>query len=297
MNTRENKIFQVVCHIIMILLCFFVLAPFLLLIIASFTDEQAILQNGYSYFPKQFSLTAYRYLLDQRDYIFNAIKVSFIVTLAGTFIGMCITTMLSYTLSRRDFPLRAILSFIVFFTMLFNGGLVPTYLVYTNVLHVKNTFVGLIMPGLLMNGFFVILVRTFFATSIPEALIESARIDGAGEFLTFFRIVLPLSLPILATIGLMMGVNYWNDWLNGLYYITDPSLFSLQNLLNRMLQDVQFLQTNSNLGANAAEALSKIPTTTVRMAMAVVGAVPIMVAYPFFQKYFVKGITIGAVKG
>jgi putative aldouronate transport system permease protein len=147
-----------------------------------------------------------------------------------------------------------------------------------------------------MNGFNIILVRTFFATNIPEAIIESARIDGLGEFGTFWRMVLPLSLPILATLGLMTGVAYWNDWYNGLIYITQPQLFSLQNLLNRILENISFLQRNSSLGAAAAKEIARIPGNTVRMAMAVVGVIPVLVVYPFFQKYFVKGITIGAVK-
>jgi putative aldouronate transport system permease protein len=180
--------------------------------------------------------------------------------------------------------------------MLFNGGLVPTYLIYTQIFHIKNTLAGLIVPGLLMNGFNVILVRTFFATSIPEAIIESARIDGLGEFGTFVQIVMPLSLPILATLGLMTGVSYWNDWYNGLIYITEPNLFSLQNLLNRILENLSFLQRNSSLGAAAAREIARIPGNTVRMAMAVIGVIPVLAIYPFFQKYFVKGITIGAIK-
>jgi putative aldouronate transport system permease protein len=273
-----------------------VILPFLLLIISSVTDESAIVANGYSFMPVKWSLNAYRYLLDQADFIFNSIKISVLVTAVGTFLSMVLTTLLAYSLSRKDFPLRKVISFFVFFTMLFNGGLVPTYLIYTQIFHIKNTIAGLIVPGLLMNGFNVILVRTFFATNIPEAILESARIDGVGEFGTFWRIVLPLSLPILATLGLMTGVTYWNDWYNGLIYLTDPNLFSLQNVLNRLLENISFLQRNSSLGAAAAREIARIPSNTVRMAMAVVGAAPVLVIYPFFQKYFVKGITIGAVK-
>lgn len=280
----------------MTLLTLLTLLPFALLILSSITDEAALVRDGYSFFPKQFSILSYKYLFDQVDYIFNAIKISVIVTVLGTFISMLITCLLAYTLSRRDFPLRKPLSFFVFFTMLFNGGLVPTYLIYTQTFHIKNTIWGMIVPGLLLTGFNVILVRTFFSTNIPEAVLESARIDGAGELRTFFQVVLPLSLPIMATLGLMVGVNYWNDWYNGLIYLTDPKLFSLQNMLNRLLEDINFLQRNSSLGAAAAIELSRIPATTVRMAMAVVGTLPILISYPFFQKYFVKGITVGAVK-
>jgi putative aldouronate transport system permease protein len=291
---KNNRLFSFVIHTLLILLTVLTLLPLVLLVVSSLTDENTILQNGYSFFPKTWSLRAYRYLMNQADYILNAISISALVTVIGTTCSLFITCLLAYPLSRRDFPLRVPLSFIVFFTMLFNGGLVPTYLIYTQMFHIKNTLFGLIVPRLLVSGFTVILVRTFFSMNIPEAILESARIDGAGEFRIFFRIVMPLSLPILATVGLMSGLNYWNDWYNGLIYITNPRLFSLQNLLNRMLSEIQFLQSNSSMGNDE---LAKIPTTTVRMAMAAIGAVPILVAYPFFQRYFVKGIIIGAVKG
>jgi putative aldouronate transport system permease protein len=293
---KQTRVFQICCNVFMFLLALCILLPFLLLIISSLTDEDAIVANGYSFFPAIWSGNAYLYLIDQADFIFNALKISVIVTALGTFCSMVLTCLLAYSLSRRDFPLRRIISFLVFFTMLFNGGLVPTYLVYTQIFHIKNTLAGLIVPGLLMSGFNVILVRTFFATNIPEAILESARIDGLGEFGTFMQIVLPLSLPIMATLGLMVGVAYWNDWYNGLIYLTDSKLFSLQNVLNRLLENINFLQRNSSMGAAAARELARIPGNTVRMAMAVVGVIPVMLIYPFFQRYFVKGITIGAVK-
>ncbi|MDR2103523.1 MAG: carbohydrate ABC transporter permease [Treponema sp.] len=296
MMNRQDRVVQIWCHLIMIIIVFTIILPFTLLIISSFTDESAIVQYGYSFFPKKWSLNAYKYLVDQSDFIFNSIKISMTVTALGTSLSMILTCLLAYTLSRKQFPLRRLFSFLVFFTMLFNGGLVPTYLIYTQIFHIKNTLAGLIIPGLLMNGFNVILVRTFFATNIPEAVIESARIDGLGEFGTFVQIVMPLSLPILAALGLMTGVSYWNDWYNGLVYITEPNLFSLQNLLNRILENLSFLQRNSSLGAAAAREIARIPGNTVRMAMAVIGIMPVLMVYPFFQKYFVKGITIGAIK-
>ena len=179
--------------------------------------------------------------------------------------------------------------------MLFNGGIVPSYIMWTQIFHLKNNILALIIPGLLMNAFNVILVKNYFAQNIPMELIEAARMDGAGEFKIFFKIVLQLSLPIMATIGLFVGIAYWNDWTNGLYYITNTKLYSLQNLLNRILQDVQFLASNSTVAQSGA--IVEMPTVGVRMAISVIGVVPILVLYPFFQKYFVKGITIGAVKG
>ena len=294
---KGNRTFTITIYTLLTLLALFTLLPMLLLIISSFTEESTILLNGYSFLPEKTGLGAYRYLLNQGGFILNSLRISFFITVVGTTSSLLITSLLAYPLSRRDFPLRVPLSFVVFFTLLFNGGLVPTYLVYTQIFHIKNTIFGLLVPSLLMNGFNVILVRTYFASNIPESILESAKLDGAGEWLIFFRIVLPLSLPILATVGLMSGLAYWNDWYNGLIYITRAELFSLQNILNRMLQDVQFLQANAGSMGNLASELSKIPTTTVRMAIATVGAVPILVLYPFFQRYFVKGIVIGAVKG
>ena len=201
--------------------------------------------------------------------------------------------MLAHSLSRKNLPLRGFFTFLVFFTMLFNGGLVPTYWVYARFLGIKNTIWALIIPNLFVQGFGVLLMRTFFITTIPEDIIDAAKIDGAGEIRIFVSVVLPMSTPILTTIGLLKGIAYWNDWFNGMIYITDPSLFSIQNLLNRMLTDIQFLAT-SDL---ASRVTVDLPTTSFRMAIAGIGAVPILILYPFFQRYFVKGITIGGVKG
>jgi putative aldouronate transport system permease protein len=254
------------------------------------------LKEGYSFFPREFSFAAYEYLITNSASILRAYGITVFVTVFGTLVSLAMTALLAYGLSRRDLPYRNVFAFLVFFTLLFNGGLVPTYLVYTQVFDIKNTIWALIVPGLLMNGFNVLLMRTFFITSIPEPVIESARMDGAGEFRTFFSIVLPLSLPILATIGLLQTIFYWNDWFNGLIYVTEPTLFSIQNILNRMLSDIQFL-ASSNLGTNTSAAAAQIPTTAVRMAIAVIGFLPILIAYPFFQKYLVKGIALGSVKG
>ncbi|WP_123041140.1 carbohydrate ABC transporter permease [Cohnella candidum] len=290
---KTNDMNQVVVHAIFILLAALCLIPFVLLIMSSFSSESSIVNNGYSFWPSEFSLEAYTYLWAQKAAMFNSYGITILITVVGTFAGLLISALLAYPLSRRDLPMRGILSFLVFFTLLFNGGLVPTYLIYTEVFHMKDTLMALIIPGLLTNGFFILLIRTFFANSIPVQIIESAYIDGASEFKIFYRMVLPLSLPILATIGLMLTINYWNDWFNGLIYITEPRLFSIQNLLNRMLVNIQFLQQSNMGGQNMSV---NLPTNAVRMAMAVVGILPLILIYPFFQKYFVKGLTIGAVK-
>lgn len=270
--------------------------PVILLFMSSITDEAAIVRDGYSFFPRQFSGSAYDYIVRQKAAIITAYGVSIFVTVVGTAVGLIVMAMLAYPLSRRDLPHRKLFLFLVVFTMLFNGGLVPSYLLYTQILHLKNTLLALIVPNLLVSGFFVLMLKSFFASSIPDAIIESAKLDGVGDFRMLFSIVFPLATPVLATVALLQGINYWNDWFNGLIYLTEPRLFSIQNLLNRMLSDVQFL-SSTNLGSQAVAQSSAIPSVTVRMAIAVLGVLPMLVAYPFFQKHFVRGIAMGSVKG
>ncbi|WP_331710602.1 carbohydrate ABC transporter permease [Paenibacillus elgii] len=211
---------------------------------------------------------------------------------------MIIMAMYAYPISRRDFPHKNVFSFFMFFTMLFNGGLVPWYLVYTQMLNFKNTLLALILP-LLVSAFFVLMLRTFFSGTIPPALIESAKIDGAGEFRIFAQIILPLSLPVLATVSLFQTLNYWNDWFTSLVFITGSKNVNLQYLMYKTMLDIQFLTSNTQAlqAINQSGGGLNLPTETVRMAMAVLGIGPIVFAYPFFQKYFVKGLTVGAVKG
>lgn len=297
MKFRRPESLQIAAYVILSIISVCIITPFLLLIISSLTDENVILMYGYTFFPKQFSLGAYRYLYNARDIILNGYGITLAVTVIGTACAVVLTSLIAYPLSRKSLPGRFQLSFFVYFTMLFNGGLVPTYLSYTQLFGIKNTFWALLVPGLLMNGFNILIMRTYFSTNIPEAVIESAIVDGAGEYMTFFKIVLPLSYPILATIGLFSALAYWNDWYNGLIYITDYKLFSIQNILNRIMLEIQFLSLASESGSQLGDAATNIPTTTVRMAIAVLGFVPVFSAYPFFQNLFVKGITIGAVKG
>jgi putative aldouronate transport system permease protein len=293
---KKQKFSQMALHLFFLVLTAACLIPFLLLVTASITDENEIIRDGYTLFPRHISFAAYSYLINDAEAILRAYGISITVTVVGTIAGLMMTVLFAYPLSRRDMPLRNSLTFYVFFTMLFSGGLVPTYLVYTQLLDLKNTILALIIPYLLVNGFYVLVTRTFFTTSIPIQVLESAYIDGAGEFRTFFQIVMPLSLPILATIGLFLMIHYWNDWFNGLIFITDTKLFSLQYLLNKILLDIQFLNA-SDMGGNQADMIANLPKEGVRMAMAVIGIIPLMAAYPFFQKYFVKGLTIGAIKG
>lgn len=292
---KSNKGWNIAGNVFMIVLSFLALAPFFLLIIASLTDESVAMTYGYSYFPQKWSLTAYQYIATQSARLGRAYLMTILVTAVGTGVGVMITALLGYMLSNRDLPGRKYLNFYVVFTMLFNGGLVPTYIMYVKTFAIKNTIFGLLVPNLLCSAFLVMLVRNYFENSIPRDLYEAARIDGASEFQTFFQVALPLSTPILATVGLMMGLAYWNDWQNGLYYLSDQSahLKTIQNILNDINTNIAYLASDSSSGVIAAN----MPTQTARMAIAVVGILPILVIYPFFQKYFAKGITMGAVKG
>lgn len=293
---QTNRGFRIGCHIILFIISLIVIIPFLLLISSSFTEEQTLISQGYSIFPRELSLEAYKYLFAGAGNIFKAYGITFFVTIVGTAAGLMMTVLLGYALSVEDLPFRKVISFLVFFTMLFNGGLIPTYMMYTNVFHIKNTIWALIIPSLMVNAFFVIIARSFFTTSIPKEVVEAARIDGYGEIRIFFKVVLPMSLPILATLGLMIGLGYWNNWTNGLYYITDHNLYSVQQLLTEMVKNMQALQSGDMANLDPS-AIQNLPSTSLRMATAVVSVVPVLFIYPIFQKYFVKGIAIGAVKG
>lgn len=293
MKSKDERRWGAASNIILIVLSLMALLPFVLLIIASFTDNTIAVKEGYSYFPSKWSLDAYAYIWRNAAMIARAYGVTIAVTVIGTAAGLVITALYAYMLSKKGLPGRKFLIFFVILTMLFNGGLVPTYLVYSNMLHIKDTLWALIVPTLLMNGFNVILIKNYFENNIPGELYESARIDGAGEWFIFSKIAMPLSRPILATVGLLMGIAYWNDWQNGLYYLNDTSLYSIQNILNQINQNISYLASSGVSGVSMAD----LPTTTIRMAIAFVGILPIVIAYPFFQKNFAKGITMGSVKG
>lgn len=279
--------------VILSLLCFL---PVLLVIIVSFTDGQSILTQGYSFFPNKWSFIAYESILKDFQTILSGYRVSLTITILGTALSVLLMALYAYPISRADYPFRNAFTFFLFFTMLFNGGMVSRYLVYTQMLHIKDSYMALILPMLIVP-FNVIIMRTFFQTTIHPAVIESARIDGAGELRIFLRIVLPLSLPVLATMALFSTIGYWNDWFNALLYISSEDKYPLQYLMMRVLNDVQYLRNNVELAAQNPTMMKNLPNESLQMAMAVIGMGPILIAYPFFQKYFVKGLTVGAVKG
>lgn len=293
---EHDKLQQTLMHLFMIILVLCCVLPFLLMVMASFTEEQTLIRNGYSFFPEKFSLETYRYIFRSANTIFKGYFMTIFVTVVGTLCNISMTVLFAYPLSRKDLPYRSGLSFFLFFTMLFNGGLVPTYMMYANTFHIKNTIWALIIPSLMMNAFYVIMMRSFFTSSIPDSLIEAAKLDGASEMKILTRVILPLSKPMLVTLVLMVGLNYWNDWMNGMYYVNDNSLNTIQMILNNMIQNVEFLSRSASvLGADAAKI--KMPTVGIRMGIAVIAVLPVMVIYPFLQKYFVKGIVVGGVKG
>lgn len=291
-KTKQEKAFERFSTVVMIIVMIIIIFPFILLFMSSITDESSLLINGYSIFPKKLSLGAYQYIWNSKDMIFRAYAITICVTAVGTICHVALVAMVAYPLSLRNLPGRSVFSFLILFTMLFNGGLVPTYMIYTTVFHIKNTYWALLVPNLLFNSFNAIIVRTYLQSNVPSELYESAKIDGASEFQIFRKIVLPLGKPIFVTVGVFAGLGYWNDWTNGLYYISDPSKYSIQQLLNVMVKNIQYLTQYGHASAG-----SSIPSISLRMAIAFVAMLPILILYPFLSKYFQKGITLGAVKG
>lgn len=298
-HRRENRISpfsNILLNLVFILMSLASVLPVLLVIVVSFTHSDSLINEGYSFFPGKWSMTAYQTMLKDATTIFNAYKVSIGITVAGTALSVLLMALYAYPISRKDYPLRTFFTFFLFFTMLFSGGMVSRYMIYTQVLGLKDSYMALILPILIMP-FNVIIMRTFFQTTIHPALIESAKIDGAGELRIFFRIVLPLSLPVMATMALFATILYWNDWFNALLFINKEAMYPLQFLMMRVLNDVQYIRENMALALQNPELLKNLPNESLQMAMAVIGMGPILLVYPFFQKYFVKGLTVGAVKG
>ncbi len=288
-----TNILFVALFILLALVCFL---PALLVAIVSFSSEQSVLTKGYSYFPLQWSVESYVYLLRSGAYIGRSFANSIGVTVVGTVLGLILCSTMGYTLSRPNYRLRTFFTWFIFIPMLFSGGLVASYMINVQILGLKNTYWALILP-ICCSSFYIIVMRTFFQTSVPEAIIESAKIDGARQIRIFIQIVIPISLPAIATIGLFFTFAYWNDWMMAKYYLNTNAqdLFPMQYVLISLENNIDFLSRNAQfLGADAS---ANLPSETVRMAMVMVSVIPIACSYPFFQKYFISGLTIGAVKG
>ena len=298
-NYSRNKygIGQFILTLVLVLLTVFFAAPVLLVFIAAFTDEVYITQHGFSFLPQKWSLNGFNSVLRYGTQLLRSYGVTIGVTVVGTLLGLLIMSMYAYSISRRDFKLTKFLSVYLLIPMLFNGGQLSGYIVFTGYYHLKDNLLLLILP-LCVTTMNVIILRTYIANSIPYELMEAATIDGAGDYRTFFQITLPLMKPALAAVGFMMATAYWNDWQNALLYIVTDSKKPLQLLLINIQKSIEFLLNNSNVPASARAAMGgTIPQYSATMATVVVVIAPIMVVYPFFQKYFVKGLTVGSVKG
>ena len=293
----SSKKVQFAINLILILLTIACVFPLLLVISASITDENILLKNGYSIFPSKISFEAYQYIFKAGNTILRSYGITFFITIVGTFMNVAMTILLAYPLSRKELKGRNVVSFLIFFTMLFNGGLVPSYMMWTQVFHIRDTLAALLIPNLMLQAFYIIMMRNFISSIIPESFIEAAKIEGAGEMQLLGKIVLPLSKPILATVGLMVGLGYWNDWMNGLYYLIQRTdLYSLQNVLNTMLNNINYLKSQAAIQGSAVM-IGALPSVGLRMGLAVIAILPILIVYPFIQNGFVKGIVIGGVKG
>lgn len=278
-------------HLVLLVLSASFVAPLLLILSGSLTDEKTLEQAGFSFIPAKFSLLAYQYILGDPSQIVQAYAVSIFVTVVGSTLSLLVMALLAYTLSRRDYALRHSLSFYVFFTMLFNGGVVPFYILITQFLHLQDNLLALILPYL-VSPWYVLLLRTYFS-SLPRDFIDAAKLEGAGEWRIFFQVVMPLSTPALATVGLFSMLVYWNDWWLGLLFINNPHLVPVQLFLYRILSAAN----SSFLAANAQMGGIILPIQSVRMAMAVLVIVPIAFAFVFVQRYFTRGLTLGSLKG
>ena len=270
--------------------------PVVLVFMISIASEESIRQVGYSFFPVQFSTDAYAFLWNERSTIFGALGISCAVTAIGTALGVLVTTSMGYALSRPQFKLKSFYTWMIFIPMLFSGGMVASYVVNANILGLRNSIWVLILP-LMVSSYNIVICKTYFKTSIPDGVIESAKIDGATQMRTYVSIVAPISKPLFATIALFLCFGYWNDWFLSSLYISDKNLISLQALLNNIMRSLEYMTNNPTAGVSLQQYRAQMPSESVRMAIAIVIVIPIACAYPFFQKYFISGLTIGAVKG
>jgi putative aldouronate transport system permease protein len=282
-------------NILIALFAFSCIFPFIFVIIISFTSDQSLLTNGYSLFPKEWSLAGYTYLSNLKDQILQSLFITVFVTVVGTIINVTLTSTYAYAISRSNFKYRKFFTILALITMLFSPGMVPSYIVMTDLLHLKDTVFALILP-MALSPFNIIVMRTFFRRTVPESIIESSRIDGASEFRTFTQIVLPLAVPGIATISLFAALGYWNDWFNALLYIQSDNLVPLQYFLMKIQNNIDYMTQNASMNGNLAGGAASIPKEATRMAMVVISTLPIACSYPFFQRYFVSGLTIGGVK-
>ncbi|WP_230399473.1 carbohydrate ABC transporter permease [Novisyntrophococcus fermenticellae] len=287
---------DLVFNIIFVILALICIIPVVFIFIISISSEASIKTYGYLFWPKEFSIDSYAFVFREGTTILRSLGISVLVTVLGTALGVMLTTLMGYVLSRREYKLNGFFTMVVFIPMIFNGGMISSYVVNTQFMHLKDTIWALILP-LCVSSFNVVICKTFFRSNIPDSVVESAQIDGASQFIIFGKIALPLSKPLMATIALFLTFGYWNDWFQSSLYITNTKLFSLQALLDHVQRNIEMMANNPSLGVTMQQYMNTMPKEGARMAMAIIIIIPIACTYPFFQKYFISGLTVGAVKG
>jgi putative aldouronate transport system permease protein len=304
MAKNKNKIvlmkgereFHYMSLVVMTLLMLFCVVPLILMLTVSFSSENSLL-HGYRFIPDEWSIDAYAFMWAKRATIMRAYGLTIIVTIIGTVINLIITSMFAYPLSRRDFKPRNVIAFALFFTMLFNGGMTASYMVWTRLFNIKNSILAYLLPGSLMGGMNVMMVRNYFNANIPYSIIEAARLDGARDWTIYTKIMVPLSKPIMTTIGLFAALGYWNNWTAGIYYINDPKLYTIQVYLKKLMDSIQFLKTTDLSNEAVLLAQRSLPSESARMAVAIIALIPVLLVYPFIQGELIKGMVVGGVKG
>ncbi len=288
--------FHYLALVIMILMMIFCIVPLILMFNVSLSSEASLIR-GYRFIPDEWSLNAYSFMWAKRSTILRAYGLTILITVVGTIASLVITSMFAYPLSRKDFKPRNVIAFILFFTMLFNGGMTASYIIWTRIFKIKETLWAYLIPGSLMNGMNVMLVRNYFNANIPYSIIEAARLDGAHDWTIYSKIMVPLSKPIMTTIGLFSALGYWNNWTAGIYYINNPKLYTIQVYLKKLMDSIQFLKTSDLKDEAIMLAQRTLPSESARMAIAIIALIPILVVYPFIQKELIKGMVVGGVKG
>ena len=295
-TVRDEKGFHYFALVLMPCLAIFCVIPFILMNSVSFSSEAALVK-GYKFIPQEFSASAYEYLWLKRATILRAYGLTILITVVGTATNLVLTSLFAYPLSRKDFKPRNLFAFILFFSVLFNGGMTSSYIIWTRLFHIKDTVWAYLLPGTLMTGMSVLMVRNYYSANIPYAIVEAARIDGASDMKIYTGIMVPLSKPVMTTIGLFAALGYWNNWTNGLYYITAPKLYTIQDYLKKLMDSIQMLKTTDLAGEAAMLAMRSLPTESARMAIAIIAILPILLVYPFIQGELIKGMVVGGVKG
>ena len=294
---KDEQAFHRFSMVLMTLLAIYCVIPFFLMLSISFSSESSLSKNGYSFFPKELTGAAYDFLWVKRYTIGRCYALTILVTVVGTVSNLVLTSLFAYPLSRKDFKGRNFFAFFAFFTVMFNGGLTANYIVWTQIFHVKDTLWAYILPGSLLSAMNILMVRNYFSTNIPYEIVEAARIDGANDIRIYTHIMVPLSKPVMTTVGLFAAIGYWNNWTNGMYYISATKLFTIQVYLKKLMDSIEFLKSSSAATEGASLAFKSLPTESARMAIAIIAILPILLVYPFIQKELVKGMVVGGVKG